>query len=419
MTSSSRTGGGRRVVVTGRGAVTPIGADWPTTWASMVKGSSGIRVLSTVDTTGLPVRIGGEVLDLDLSGLPPKAVRRTDSSVHIALSAALEAVADANLVVDEALAPRVAVVLGSAGGPTKLSAAATRALDERGARGLSPYYFPGSGVDSAAGEVALHLGAQGPSVCVVTACATGATSIGEAARLIRHGAADVVVAGGVDDTMTRLDITGAAISRALSTRNDDPEAASRPFDRGRDGFVMSAGGGVVVLESEEHARARGARVLGELAGYGATTDAFHPTAPHPEAGPARRAMHDALAQAGLAPQDVGYINAHGTSTPLNDTTELRAIRGVFGSHATRVPVSSTKSMTGHMLGGAGAVELIVALESVLTGVTPPTINCDDPEDPEVNFVPHTAQEHRVEAAMSNSFGFGGHNAVLIARRWAG
>ncbi|MFD8491828.1 beta-ketoacyl-[acyl-carrier-protein] synthase family protein [Amycolatopsis sp. NPDC059657] len=408
----------RKVVVTGRGVVSPIGHDWQTTWENLIKGVSGIRALGTVDVSGLPVRIGGEVVGLDVTELPLKLVRRTDSSVHIALVAAREAVRDAGLEIGPDLAPRTAVVLGSAGGPTKLSAAATAALADRGAKGLSPYYFPGSSVDSAASEVALYFGAQAASICMVTACATGATSIGEAMKLIIDGDADVVIAGGVDDTMTRLDITGAAMSRALSRRNDDPAAACRPFDRDRDGFVMSAGGGVVVLEGADHALGRGARIHAELAGYGTTTDAFHITAPQPEGLSAQRAMRIALGKAGLSPSEIDYVNAHGTSTKLNDTTEIRALRGVFGERATHLPVSSIKSMTGHMLGAAGAVELITAIETIHTGVVPPTINCHVPEDPEMNFVPHLPQRHEVNAVMSNSFGFGGHNAVLVARRWA-
>ncbi|AXB43297.1 beta-ketoacyl-ACP synthase II [Amycolatopsis albispora] len=410
----------RRVVVTGRGAVSPIGLDWPSTWENLIKGVSGIRKLSTVDMSGLPVSIGGEVLGLEPERLlPHKLVRRTDSSVHMALLAAIEAITDAGLEITPEIAPRTAVVVGSAGGPTKLSAEATAGLEARGARGISPFYFPGSGVDSATSEIALYTGAQGASICMVTACATGANSIGEAMRMIRFGEADVAIAGGVDDTLTRLDITGAAVSRALSRREDEPAAACRPFDTDRDGFVMSAGGGVLVLESADHAAARGARVLAELAGYGTTTDAFHMTAPHPEAITAQRAMRIALDRAGAQASDVDYINAHGTATKLNDTTEIKAIRGVFGERAPKIPVSSIKSMTGHMLGGAGAVELITAIETILTGIVPPTINCDRPEDPEMNFVPHVAQSHEVRTVMSNSFGFGGHNAVLVARRWAG
>ncbi|HXV91942.1 MAG TPA: beta-ketoacyl-ACP synthase II [Pseudonocardia sp.] len=409
-----------RAVVTGRGAVTPVGLTWSETWRSLAAGVSGIRELTGVDTAELPVRIGGEVHGFDAEhALPARLVRRTDPSVHLALVAALEAVEDAKLDMRVTPADRVAVVLGSAGGPTKTSITATRALAERGPARVSPFFFPASGIDSAASEVALLLGAQGPATCVTTACATGATAIGEAARLIAVGEADVVVAGGTDDTLTRLDIAGAAATRALSRRNDDPARACRPFDRDRDGFVMSAGAGVLVLESDEHALARGAHVHGEIAGYGATTDAYHVTAPDPEGRPAQRAMHLALERAGLGPDAVGHISAHGTSTRLNDTTEVQAIRTVFGARATQIPVSSIKSMTGHMLGGAGAVEAIAAVEVLETGIVPPTLNCDDPEDPEMNFVAHTAQRHDVDVVMSNSFGFGGHNAVLVLRKWCG
>ncbi|MDG5804623.1 beta-ketoacyl-ACP synthase II [Streptomyces ossamyceticus] len=410
--------GPRRVVVTGRGAITPLGLTWDETWTALLDGRSGIAPFTQLDASDLPVRFGGEVKNFRAEDhLDHKTVRRLDRTVHLALVAAEEAVRDAGLQITPETAPRAAVILGTASGPARNAVTAAKAMAERGPRAVSPYFFPSSGVDSACGEISLRFGLQGSSTSMTTACATGSTCLGEAMRMIRLGIADVVIAGGVDDSLTRVDVNGAAVSRALSRRNDDPERACRPFDTARDGFVMSAGAGVVVLESEEHAVARGARIHGELAGYGATTDAYHVTAPHPDGLPAQRAALLALAEAGLDPDAVDYINAHGTSTPKNDTTEIKVIRGVFGSHATRIPISSIKSMTGHMLGASGAVEAITALQTLTSGHVPPTINCDDPEDQELDFVPHKAREHDVDVAVSNSFGFGGHNAALVLRRW--
>ncbi|HET6859841.1 MAG TPA: beta-ketoacyl-ACP synthase II [Streptomyces sp.] len=418
MSSDMRSHRAGRVVVTGRGVVSPLGLSWPETWANLLDGRSGIGRLTGIETQDLPVRIGGEIKDFDPEAyLPRKIARRMDRSVQLGLVAAEEAVRDSGLDITADLAPRVAVVLGSASGPTRSSVAAQEALAQRGPRAVSPFFFATSSVDAAAGEVSLRFGLQGSSTCMTTACATGSTCLGEAMRMIRLGVADVVIAGGLDDSITRLDINGAAMSQALSRRNDDPQKACRPFDKARDGFVMSAGAGVVVLESEEHALQRGARIHAELAGYGATTDAYHVTAPHPEGLPAQRAARQALADAGVTPADVGYINAHGTSTPKNDTTEVKVIRSVFGDRAESIPISSIKSMTGHMLGAAGAVEAIAAMEAIKTGQVPPTINCDDPEDPGLNFVAHKAQTHAVDVAVSNSFGFGGHNAVLVLRQW--
>ncbi|MFS1299811.1 beta-ketoacyl-[acyl-carrier-protein] synthase family protein [Streptosporangium longisporum] len=407
----------RRVVVTGYGVVSPFGVGWETTWSNLIQGTSAIREISGMDVSGLPVRIGGQIVDFDPEEwLPASLVRRTTRPAHLALVAAVLALKDAGLEVDAALAPAVGVTVGSACGASSVLVDAGAAFAARGFMALSPYTFTSTGVVTVASEVALHVGAQGPSACITTACATGATCVGEAMRLIRRGEADVVLAGGADDALTPFDLAAAARARALSRRNDDPGAASRPFDTGRDGFVMSAGSGVLVLESEEHAAARGARVYGEVAGYGASTDAYNLTSPHPEGTAVERAVRLALKDAGVTPDEVGYVNAHGTGTRMNDTAEIKVIRRVFGERATSMPVSSTKSMTGHMLGAAGAVEAMVALEAVRTGIAPPTVNCDDPEDPEMNFVAHRAQEHTADVAVSNSFGFGGHNAVLVLRR---
>nr|MDT0661759.1 beta-ketoacyl-[acyl-carrier-protein] synthase family protein [Micromonospora sp. DSM 115978] len=410
----------RRVVVTGFGAITPVGLGWPETWSNLLDGRSGVGHLSTVDVADLPVRIGGEVRDFRAEEhLPVPLVHRTARTVHLALAAAELAIRDADLKIDDDLAPRVGVLLGSVGTPTAAVLTANAAFTQRGFKGISPYAFASTGIVSPAAEVALHLGAQGPSAGMATACATGGTCLGEAMRMIQTGRADVMIAGGADDTLTRFDIATAARANALSRRNSDPEAASRPFDRERDGFVMSAGAGLLVLESADHATRRGAGIHGELVGYGASTDAYHLAAPRPDGVAVERAIRTAMAEAGVTAGEVDYVNAHGTSTQLNDATEVAVLRRVFGDHATAVPVSSTKSMTGHMLAAAGAVEAMVMIEACRTGVVPPTINCDDPEDPAMNFVPHKAQEHAVDTAMSNSFGFGGHNVVLVARRWRG
>jgi 3-oxoacyl-[acyl-carrier-protein] synthase II len=349
--------------------------------------------------------------------MPHKVARRIDPSAQYGLAAAMQAVHDARLEVDDELAPRVGVYVGCSVGAAQTTYDTTLKLEERGARAVSPFFFATSGGESVTDEIALWLGACGPSASLATACASGATCIGEAMRLIRYGVTDVMIAGGAEAPVTRLNIAAAAACRALSRRNDDPVLACRPFDKGRDGFVMGAGAGIVVLEEAEHARRRGARILAELVGYGATTDAYHLTAPHPEGLGTKRAMRMALDSAGLAPADVDYVNAHGTSTELNDRTEIAATREVLGAHATRIPISSTKSMTGHLISGAGAIELVASVQAIRTGVVPPTLNCEDPEDGELNFVPNVAQEWNTNVAMSNSFGFGGHNAVLIVRRW--
>ncbi|MEW2068782.1 beta-ketoacyl-ACP synthase II [Streptomyces sp. NPDC007346] len=405
------------MVVTGTGVITPVGNTVEEFWASLMAGRSGISAIEGWDASHLPVRIGAEVKGfVPADYMPHKVSRRMDPSAQYGLAAAMQAVREAKLEMDEETAPRTGVYVGSSAGAAQLTYDTTIKLHERGPRAVSPFFFATSGSESTAGEVAMWLGARGPSSSLSTACASGATCIGEAARLIQFGVADVMVAGGAEAPVTPLNIAAAAACQALSTNNDDPDHACRPFDRARDGFVMGAGAGIVVLEEYEHALARGAQILGELAGYGATTDAYHLTAPHPDALGTKTAMRIALESAGLQPEDVDYINAHGTSTQLNDVTEVSAIRGVFGDHATRIPVSSTKSMTGHLISGTGAVELIACLQAIRHGVVPPTVNCDDPEDPDMNFVQGVAQEWQTDVAMSNSFGFGGHNAVLIVRK---
>lgn len=408
----------RRVVITGWGAVTPLGLTADETWDALVAGRSGIREITSVDVSDLPVRIGGEVIGFDPAAyLPHKVSRRTDRYAQYALAAALQAVEHAGLRIDAELAPRTAVLIGSGYGPAATVQASVERLRTAGPRSVSPYAQVSTAIDSAPGEISLLLGIEGPTRATSTACASGTDAIGEAARWIQRGDVRVALAGGAEHVITRFDLCSSANARALSTRNDDPVRASRPFDNDRDGFVMGAGAGVLVLEDAEHAAERGAVILGEIAGYAATSDAHHWTAPHPDGRGVRRAMRLALRDARLDPTDVDYINAHGTSTPLNDAKETAAIREVFGDHATAIPVSSTKSMTGHLIGAAGAVELIATGHVLGTGIVPPTLNCDDPLDREMNYVPNEAQEHDVRVALSNSFGFGGHNAVLVVRRW--
>ncbi|MFC5751229.1 beta-ketoacyl-ACP synthase II [Actinomadura rugatobispora] len=408
----------RRVAITGTGVITPVGLSVERWWAALLAGRSGVGPITGFDATGLPVRIAAEVHGFAPAEHWPREVsRRLDRSVLFALAATEEAVAQAGLEIGPGLAERTAVLVGSCDGPDRFITESQRRLHDHGYRKIPPYYAATSGQGIATNQIALWLGAGGPSAAINTACATGATSIGEGMRLIRYGVADVVIAGGCEDSIGPLNVASAAIAGALTRRNDEPERASRPFDRERSGFVMGAGAGVVVLEESEHARRRGATILAELAGYGATTDAYHLTAPHPEGLGAQRAMRLALADAGVRPDEVDYINAHGTSTVLNDRVELAAIRAVFGERAARTPISSIKSMLGHMIGAAGAVELVAAVQSLVTGMLPPTVNCDDPEDPEIDFVPHVPRRHDPEVVMSDSFGFGGHNAVLVARRW--
>ncbi|MER7402475.1 beta-ketoacyl-ACP synthase II [Streptomyces sp. NPDC000070] len=421
----SRTGprhDGRRVVITGCGVISPIGHGVEEFWAAATAGTSGIRAITGFDTALLPTRFAGQITGFDpRAHMPNRVARRLDRFAQFALAAAEEAVLQAKLDLSaglDGLAGRTAVLLGSGYGPGQLVQAAAFDLRERGRRRMNPYLATGGALDSAAGEIAVRFGARGMSGATATACATGATCVGDAMRMIRHGYADVVIAGGADDAVNPLDLSAAANAGALSRRDDEPELVSRPFDRDRDGFVMGAGAGVLVLEAEEIARARGAEVLAEVAGYGATTDAYHSTHPHPEGASARRAMLDALADAGLGAEDVDHISAHGTGTPLNDRIESAAVRAVLGERAPQVPISSLKSMTGHMIGAAGAVELIAAVQTLRTGVIPPTLNCDDPEDRDLDYVPHRARRHPAQVIMSNSFGFGGHNAVLVLRTGA-
>ncbi|MDG0866002.1 beta-ketoacyl-ACP synthase II [Candidatus Lucifugimonas marina] len=404
-----------RVVVTGIGLVTPVGSDSKTTWNSLLEGKSGIDYISLFDAEGFESRIAAEVNDFDGEGiLGRKEARRLDRFSQFACVAALEALEDAGIDMATEDADRVGVLIGSGVGGIMTISEQHKVLLNRGPKRVSPFLVPMMLGDMASGQVSMMIGAKGPNFSTVSACATGTDSIGEALEMIRRGRADVVIAGGTEAAVCEIGVAGFNACMALSTRNDDPQAASRPFDTGRDGFVLGEGAGVIVLESLEHAEKRGANVLAEMAGYGASSDAHHVTQPHPEGEGAARAMKWAIEDAGLVPENVDYVNAHGTSTPLNDKFETIALKRMYGDHAYNLAISSTKSMTGHLLGAAGGIEAAFSVLTVKEGIIPPTINVDDP-DPEcdLNYVPNKAVEQKVDVAMSNSLGFGGHNASLV------
>ena len=410
----------RRVVVTGLGCVCPVGNTVADAWANLLAGKSGIGTISKFDASNFACRIAGEVRGLDLeSYISAKDARSMDSFIHFGIAAAAQAVQDAGLPVGEALddelASRIACVIGSGIGGLPLIENTHAELEARGPRRITPFFVPASIINMVAGHVSMRFGFKGPNLSVVTACTTGLHCIGMGGRLIEYGDADVVVAGGTEATVSPLGIGGFAAMRALSTRNDDPQAASRPWDRDRDGFVLGEGAGVVVLEEYEHAKSRGARIYAELCGFGMSADAGHMTAPSMD-GP-RRAMLNALRNAGVNAAEVDYLNAHGTSTPLGDINETHAIKAAFGDHAGKLVVSSTKSMTGHLLGGAGGIESIFTILSLYHQKVAPTINLDHP-DPEcdLDYCANTARDMRVDIAMKNNFGFGGTNGTLVFRR---
>jgi 3-oxoacyl-[acyl-carrier-protein] synthase II len=404
-----------RVVVTGIGLVTPVGSDRKTTWNSLLEGKSGIDYISLFDAEGYESRIAAEVDGFDAATiLGRKEARRLDRFAQFACVAALEALEDAGLDMANEDADRVGVLIGSGVGGIITITEQHKILQARGPKRVSPFLVPMMLGDMASGQVSMMIGAKGPNFSTVSACATGTDSIGEALEMIRRGRADVVIAGGTEAAVCEIGVAGFNACMALSTRNDDPQAASRPFDTGRDGFVLGEGAGLVVLESLEHAEKRGANVLAELAGYGASSDAHHVTQPHPEGEGAARAMKWAIEDAKLVPENVDYINAHGTSTPLNDKFETIAVKRMYGDHAYNLKMSSTKSMTGHLLGAAGGIEAAFSVLAIKEGIIPPTINIDDP-DPEcdLDYVANTAVKQDVNVAMSNSLGFGGHNASLV------
>jgi 3-oxoacyl-[acyl-carrier-protein] synthase II len=411
-----------RVVVTGLGTVSPLGNSIPEFWDSIVKGKSGISHITRFDTTGFDTRIAGEVKGFKPDGfLDKKEIRRMDLFVQYGMGAALEAVAAAGLDRENGVDPdRAGVIIGSGIGGIETLEAQHSALVEKGPSRISPFFIPMMIADMAAGQISIRLGYRGPNFAAVSACASGAHAIGEAFRIIAKGEADLVVTGGAEATITPLAIGGFCSMKAMSTRNDAPEKASRPFDLERDGFVMGEGSGVAILESLDHARARGAPILAEVVGYGATADAHHVTAPAPGGEGAARAMRLALEDARLTPEAVDYINAHGTSTPMNDKYETMAVKTVFGGHAYKVAFGSTKSMTGHLLGAAGGIEFNIAVLSIRDNVVPPTTNYEVP-DPECDLdcVPNQARRAQVDVVMSNSLGFGGHNVALVVRRYEG
>ena len=412
-------GGRRRVVLTGIGMITPLGATVEKTWEGIRAGRSGIGQITRFDTTGLDTTIAGEVRDFDPTQyMDRKEIRRADRFAQMAVASAGQALKDAKLEINTENAPRVGVAFGSGigGVSTLVDNVLSHAKDPKK---VSAFLIPMMIMDMAAGEIAMKYGAKGPNMAHVSACASSAHSIGEATEQVRRGQADVMLAGGAEAGIIKIAIAAFNQARALSTRNDAPEKASRPFDRDRDGFVFSEAAGCVVLEEYEHARARGAALLAEVIGYGATADAHHVTAPAEGGEGIVRAMRMALDDAGLTPADVGYINAHGTSTQANDTAETAAIKTAFGAHAHSVAVSSTKSMTGHTLGAAGAIEAIFCVLGMRDGVLPPTINLDNP-DPEcdLDYVPHRSRTAKVDVSMTNSMGFGGHNASLLLRSGA-
>ena len=407
----------RRVVVTGLGIVSPVGIGVDEAWASILAGRSGIGPITRFDASGFPVRIAGEVKGFDVSKwLSAKESRRYDTFIHYGLVAAMESIRDAGLEGWNGDKERAGVCIGSGIGGLPMIEETHSAYSAGGLRKVSPFFVPGTIINMISGLLSIHYGYKGPNLATVTACSTANHSIGEAARLIEYGDADVMVAGGAESTVSPLGLGGFIAARALSHRNDDPATASRPWDRDRDGFVLGEGAGVVVLEELEHAKARGARIYCELAGYGMSADAHHITAPPEDGDGARRSMLNALKNARMATTDVDYINAHGTSTPVGDVAECIAVRRAFGDHAGRLAVSSTKSMTGHLLGAAGGVEAVFTVLAMRDQVAPPTANLVN-VDPacDLDFVPNAARKMAIRGALSNSFGFGGTNATLVFR----
>ncbi|HEY8477013.1 MAG TPA: beta-ketoacyl-ACP synthase II, partial [Chloroflexota bacterium] len=410
-----------RVVVTGMGAITPLGLDVTSTWKSLVEGRSGVGPITSFDASDLPTRIAAEVREFDPTNyLNPKEARRMDRVVQLGLAALKEAVHDAGLTITPEIADEVGVVMASGIGGIGTLVEQIEVMRVKGPDRVSPFLVPMMIIDLLPGHASIVTGARGPNFSIVSACATSAHCIGEAFEIIRRGDAVAVLAGGSEAGIVPIGVAGFCASRALSTRNDEPERASRPFDAQRDGFVMGEGAGVLVLESLSFARSRGARIYAEVVGYGATGDAHHITAPAEGGEGLARAIRRALQKADLGPEDVDYVNAHGTSTPHGDKMETLALKSVFGDRAVRIPVSSTKSMTGHLMGAAGAVESIVCVKAIVEGVIPPTINYEHP-DPEcdLDYVPNVARRQTVRVALNNSLGFGGHNCSLVFARYEG
>ena len=410
----------RRVVITGLGAVTPIGNTVATYWAGVQSGSNGVAPITLFDASKHACRFAAEVKDFDPSGvLDPKETKRWDRFCQFGVVAAKEALAHSGLEITDANRQRIGVIIGSGVGGLLTMETQAHVLEGKGPGRVSPFTVPMMIPNMATGLAAIALGAQGPSSAVATACAAGSNAIGDAFRLLQQGHADAMVCGGAESAITPLGVAGFASAKALSFRNDDPATASRPFDAERDGFVIGEGAGILVLETLDHAQARGAEILGEVVGYGMTCDAHHITSPIPGGLGGARAMSLALSDAGLKADDIDYVNAHGTSTPANDSNETAAIKTALGERAKAIPVSSTKSMTGHLLGGSGGIEAVAAVLALQNGVVPPTINHQNPDPAcDLDVVPNQAREQIISTALSNSFGFGGHNVCLAFRRYA-
>ncbi len=408
----------RRVVITGLGVLSPLGNDLASSWDGIAAGRSGIGPITHFDAAAFPTRIAGEVKDFDPGPwIAPKDIKKMDPFVHYGVAAAMMAIADAGLEIADADAERIGVAIGAGIGGLKGIEETTIKYHEGGARKISPFYVPSTIINMIAGQVSIMTGAKGPNIAAVTACTTSTHNIGLAMRMIQYGEADAMVAGGAEFATTPTSVGGFCAMKALSTRNDAPTEASRPWDAGRDGFVMGDGAGILVIEEYERAKARGARIYAELAGFGMSGDAYHMTAPSVGGEGAARCMVNAIRDAGIDAAAVGYINAHGTSTPAGDLAETLAVKTALGDHARKVMVSSTKSMTGHLLGAAGGVEAVFTAMALHAGVIPPTINLDNPsEGCDLDYVPHTARESKVDVALSNSFGFGGTNGTLVFRR---
>jgi len=406
-----------RVVITGLGMVTSVGHNVQQTWENILNGKSGIRPITSFDASAFGTQISASVQNLDISPyLEAKEARKMDLFMQYGMAAGIQAVEDSGIEVNEENAARIGCIIGSGIGGLGSIEDASLLIKEKGPRRISPFFVPGSIINMIAGNLSIRYGFKGINLAITTACTTGTHSIGLAAREILHGSADVMIAGGAEMATTQVGIGGFGAARALSKRNDDPEAASRPWDKDRDGFVLGDGAGIVVLERLAHAQKRGAKIYAELAGFGTSGDAYHITSPSGEG--AELSMQNAIRDAGINLEDVGYINAHGTSTPAGDKAECQALKGVFGAHADRLAVSSTKSMIGHLLGAAGAVEAIFSTLAIRDQVAPPTINLDTPdEDCDLNFVPHTPQQMNIDAAISNSFGFGGTNGTLVFKKY--
>jgi 3-oxoacyl-[acyl-carrier-protein] synthase II len=408
----------RRVVITGLGIVAPVGIGVSTAWSNILAGKSGIGRISRFDASSLTSQIAGEVKGFDVSQyLAPKEARRFDTFIHYGLAAGIESIKDADLDLERLDRERIGACIGSGIGGLPLIEATHDAAIAGGPRKISPFFVPGSIINMIAGQLSIMYGLKGPNLALVTACTTANHCIGDAGRLIEYGDADVMVAGGAESTVSLLGVGGFCSARALSTRNDDPEGASRPWDQDRDGFVLGEGAGMLVLEEYEHAKARGARIYCELAGYGMSADAHHITAPCEDGAGAVRCMTNALRNAGLNREQVDYVNAHGTSTPLGDIAETVAVKRCFGDHAKKLAVSSTKSMTGHLLGAAGGIEAVFSVMAIRDQVAPPTINLVN-QDPQcdLDYVPNTARPMKIDVAVSNSFGFGGTNGTLVFRK---